>query len=96
VRLVREPCSHRRLCSRARFATAQWLLFVIFGTVLGAASPALFAPYLVKLSNDQVVDETATVTILEPAHTIFRWPNLITDKDFGGWIQERGLYFLDQ
>jgi hypothetical protein len=36
------------------------------------------------------------VTVLEPAHPIFRWPNLITEKDFGGWVQERGLYFLEQ
>jgi hypothetical protein len=44
----------------------------------------------------RVVDETAPVTILEPEHTLFRWPNLITEKDFGGWIQEGGLHFLDQ
>jgi hypothetical protein len=55
-----------------------------------------FTPYTVKLSRARVVDEMAPVTILEPAHPIFRWPNLITAKDFEGWVQERGLYFLEE
>jgi hypothetical protein len=54
-----------------------------------------FTPYPVKLSRARVVDETAAVTILEPAHPLFRWPNPITEKDFDGWVQERGLYFLE-
>jgi LmbE family N-acetylglucosaminyl deacetylase len=54
-----------------------------------------FTPYPAKLSRARVVDETAPVTILEPAHPIFRWPNRITEQDFAGWVQERGLYFLE-
>jgi LmbE family N-acetylglucosaminyl deacetylase len=68
-------------------------LIVQYQTV--AANRITFAPYPATLSNERVVDETAPVTILEPGHAIFRWPNLITEKDFGGWIQERGLYFLE-
>jgi hypothetical protein len=60
-----------------------------------ASEGVTFTPYPVKLSRARVVDETAPVTILEPAHPIFRWPNRITEKDFGGWVQERGLYFLE-
>jgi LmbE family N-acetylglucosaminyl deacetylase len=55
-----------------------------------------FAPYPVKLSRARVVDETAPMTILEPRHVLFHWPNTITVRDFDGWIQERGLYFLEQ
>jgi LmbE family N-acetylglucosaminyl deacetylase len=55
-----------------------------------------FTPYPAKLSRARVVDETAPVTILEPAHPLFRWPNRLTEKDFGGWVQERGLYFFEQ
>jgi hypothetical protein len=40
-----------------------------------------------------VTDETAPVRLLDPAHRLLAWPNRITDKDFEGWIQERGLYF---
>jgi LmbE family N-acetylglucosaminyl deacetylase len=68
-------------------------LIVQYQTV--ASNRVAFAPYPAKLGNDRVVDETAPVTVLEPGHAIFRWPNRITEKDFGGWIQERGLYFLE-
>jgi hypothetical protein len=43
-------------------------------------------------STSRVVDENAKVTVLEPAHPIFNFPNKITDGDFNGWIQERDLY----
>jgi hypothetical protein len=61
-----------------------------------ASDGIAFAPYSAKLSRARVVDETAPMTVLEPGHAIFRWPNVITEQDFGGWIQERGLYFLEQ
>jgi LmbE family N-acetylglucosaminyl deacetylase len=60
-----------------------------------ASEGVTFTPYPAKLSRARVVDETARVTILEPAHPIFQWPNRITEQDFGGWVQERGLYFLE-
>jgi hypothetical protein len=55
-----------------------------------------FAPYEVSISrpHDRVTDETAPVKILNPEQPVFRFPNSITDKDFEGWAQERGLYFL--
>lgn len=42
----------------------------------------------------RVTDENATVTILEPNHPRFNFPNKITQRDFDGWVQERGAYFL--
>lgn len=42
----------------------------------------------------RVTDETARVTILEPNHPRFNFPNKITERDFEGWVQERGAYFL--
>jgi LmbE family N-acetylglucosaminyl deacetylase len=42
----------------------------------------------------RVTDENATVTILEPNHPRFNFPNKITQRDFDGWAQERGAYFL--
>lgn len=44
----------------------------------------------------RVVDENATVTIAEPAHAIFNFPNKITSEDFSGWVQERNLYNFTQ
>jgi LmbE family N-acetylglucosaminyl deacetylase len=40
----------------------------------------------------RVVDETAPVTILQPAHAAFNFPNRITSEDWRGWVQERNLY----
>lgn len=42
----------------------------------------------------RVTDENAKVTILEPDHPRFNFPNKITQRDFDGWVQERGAYFL--
>jgi LmbE family N-acetylglucosaminyl deacetylase len=42
----------------------------------------------------RVTDENATVNILEPNHPRFTFPNKITGRDFDGWVQERGAYFL--
>lgn len=56
-----------------------------------------FAPYPVKMTRgDRVTDETAPITILEPNHPLFNFPNKITDADWKGWVQERGLYFLNE
>jgi LmbE family N-acetylglucosaminyl deacetylase len=51
-------------------------------------------PYPFRLSRDRVTQEDAPVTILAPENPAFNYPNKITTKDFNGWIQERGLYFV--
>jgi LmbE family N-acetylglucosaminyl deacetylase len=53
-------------------------------------------PYPFAISNNRVTDETAKVDFLQPTHAVLNYPNKITDKDFDGWIQERGIYFIDQ
>ncbi|GLB49548.1 GlcNAc-PI de-N-acetylase [Neptunitalea sp. Y10] len=54
------------------------------------------APYEISLSRDRVTDENAEVTILDPDNPVLNFPNKITQKDFEGWTQERGLYFPDK
>ncbi len=51
------------------------------------------APYSLELSRDRVTDENAKVTLLKPDHELLNFPNKITEQDFEGWTQERGLYF---
>jgi hypothetical protein len=51
------------------------------------------APFDLKLSSDRVTDENAEVRFLHPEHDLLNYPNKITQKDFEGWTQERGLYF---
>jgi LmbE family N-acetylglucosaminyl deacetylase len=55
-----------------------------------------FAPYRVSMSrpHDRVTDETSPVAFLEPGSPVIRGPNTLTEADFEGWVQERGLYFL--
>ena len=36
------------------------------------------------------------MTILEPDAPLFTTPNQITQADFSGWVQERGLYFASE
>jgi len=54
------------------------------------------APFDLELSRDRVTDENSEVTFLNPNHSILNYPNKITQKDFEGWTQERGLYFPDK
>jgi hypothetical protein len=57
-----------------------------------------YAPYPVDMTRParRVADETAPVTLLEPGAPLFTTPNRITQEDFEGWVQERGLYFLSE
>ncbi len=55
-----------------------------------------FTPYPAQLSRARVSVEEAPVEILAPDDGVFHYPNQITQHDFDGWVQERGLYFMDQ
>jgi LmbE family N-acetylglucosaminyl deacetylase len=51
------------------------------------------APYPLTLSRDRVTVEEAPIQIMDAKHPAMNFPNKITNKDFEGWVQERGLYF---
>jgi hypothetical protein len=53
-------------------------------------------PYPAELSRARVSVEDSDVDILSPGDEIFHQPNVITPRDFDGWVQERGLYFMDK
>ena len=53
------------------------------------------APYEIHLSRNRVTDENAEVTFLDPDNPVLNYPNKISESDFEGWTQERGLYFPD-
>ena len=52
-------------------------------------------PYQMKISHNRVTVEEAPVTFPK-GHDVFEWPNVITARDFEGWVQERGLYFASE
>lgn len=54
-----------------------------------------YTPYPARVGNLRVSVEQAPVRILVPDDPLFRRPNEITLRDFDGWIQERGLYFME-
>ena len=53
-------------------------------------------PYPFTISRDRVTDENATVEFTNPKHPALNTPNIITQKDFENWVQERGIYFATE
>ncbi|MGB5386992.1 MAG: LmbE family protein, partial [Eudoraea sp.] len=54
------------------------------------------APYPLKISRDRITNEDSEVKIIASDHSVINFPNTITNLDFEGWVQERGLYFPDE
>jgi hypothetical protein len=61
-----------------------------------------YAPYPAKIQNGQggqlprITDENSPVKFLKPDDPLLNRPNKITQDDFKGWVQERGLYYWTQ
>jgi LmbE family N-acetylglucosaminyl deacetylase len=57
-----------------------------------------FAPYPVSMGvgrgAPRVTDENSPFTLLDRESPVLSSPNRISETDFEGWVQERGLYFL--
>jgi LmbE family N-acetylglucosaminyl deacetylase len=53
------------------------------------------APYPAKIGTPtpRITDENSPVKFLKPDDALLSQPNKITQADFQGWVQERGLYF---
>ncbi|MFV0541773.1 MAG: PIG-L family deacetylase [Aestuariibaculum sp.] len=67
-------------------------MIVQYNTDRGLKTDQL-APYPLTLSRDRVTEEDAPVRFIAPEHPVLNFPNKITQQDFEGWTQERGLYF---
>jgi LmbE family N-acetylglucosaminyl deacetylase len=53
-------------------------------------------PITLRISQERVTDERATMTFLAPENPVLNQPNKITNADFDDWVQERGTYFPNQ
>ena len=51
-------------------------------------------PYTMGNNPEEVTDEVSKINILAPANPLFHWPNEITEKDFTGWVEERGSKWM--
>lgn len=65
----------------AQYNTKNWLSSV----------PAAIGPFPFEITQDRVTDEDAPVRFEK--HPVMTSPNALTEADFSGWVQERGLYF---
>ncbi|MCS7156345.1 MAG: PIG-L family deacetylase [Blastocatellia bacterium] len=72
------------------------VLIVQYQTQEFDAAPFGPYPYLLGARAEEVSEEDAPVTILDPTHPIFTWPNRITAADFEGWVEQRGSKFMTQ
>ena len=51
-------------------------------------------PYTMTSNPEEVTDEASQVQVLDPSNPVFNWPNRITEKDFSGWVEERGSKWM--
>ena len=77
------------------FVSAGGTLVVQYNAGVGDFNAGKFTPYPAELSRARVSVEEAPVAILSPEDSVFHYPNQITVQDFAGWVQERGLYFMN-
>ncbi len=52
-------------------------------------------PYSFKVGKIRVTEENSIVTIADSSCIELNYPNKITAADFNNWIQERGIYFVE-
>ncbi|HET7891069.1 MAG TPA: NEW3 domain-containing protein, partial [Candidatus Sulfotelmatobacter sp.] len=78
------------------FVSAGGTLVVQYNAATADFNAGKFTPYSAQLSRARVSVEEAPVEILAPDDSVFHYPNTITARDFDGWVQERGLYFMDK
>ncbi|HLZ41511.1 MAG TPA: PIG-L family deacetylase [Candidatus Sulfotelmatobacter sp.] len=78
------------------YVSAGGTLVVQYNTSVGEFNDGKFTPFSAQLSRARVSVEEAPVQILAPDDSVFHFPNTITPADFDGWVQERGLYFMDK
>ena len=75
-----------------KYAENGGTLIMQYNTLQDMATTKI-GPYLLTLSTLRVTEEDAKITFTDPKARLLNYPNTITDADFAGWVQERGLYF---
>jgi LmbE family N-acetylglucosaminyl deacetylase len=78
------------------YVAAGGTLVVQYNAAVGDFNSGHLTPYSAELSRARVSVEESAVQILAPDDSVFHYPNEITQRDFDGWVQERGLYFMDK
>jgi len=63
------------------------------GFIQNGLKVSQLGPYPFTVARDRVTEEDAKMTFLNPQHPLLNTPNKLTEADFTGWVQERGIYF---
>ena len=85
--------NHQKLLD---YVSAGGTLIMQYNTGVGDFNQDNLTPFHARLSRVRVSVEESPVEILAPGDNVFHYPNQISEHDFDGWVQERGLYFMDQ
>jgi hypothetical protein len=59
------------------------------------AADSPYVPYPARVTSNRITDETAPMRVLVPEHPLLTTPNRIGARDWEGWVQERGIQFLE-
>lgn len=78
-----------------KFVRSGGNLIIQYNTASRSGDFRPFSALPFKIGRDRVTEEDAEVTFLMRDHPLLKTPNLISSKDFEGWVQERGLYFAE-
>lgn len=70
-------------------------LIVQYQTTWGLLTDEI-GPYPLKIGRDRVTVESAPIHINDTKEPLVNTPNQLTEADFEGWVQERGLYFAEE
>ncbi|HJX00529.1 MAG TPA: PIG-L family deacetylase, partial [Terriglobales bacterium] len=76
------------------FVSRGGTLLVQYNSNVNAFNSGHYPPYSASDTTQRVSVEEAPVEILEAENPILKTPNNIDARDFAGWVQERGLYFM--
>ena len=85
--------NNQRLLDYARHGGT---LMVQYNTDPASFNAGNYMPYSANLSRARVSVEESPITVIDPKSPVFHYPNPINESDFSGWVQERGLYFMDK
>jgi LmbE family N-acetylglucosaminyl deacetylase len=69
---------------------------VVQYVIPGGQKVSEIGPFHLQTGRDRITEEDAVLKFLAPDSRLLNFPNKITDTDFAGWIQERGLYFAQE
>jgi LmbE family N-acetylglucosaminyl deacetylase len=83
--------NNRRLLG---FVAQGGTLVVQYNQDVAAFNAGRYTPFPATAGTQRVSVEDSPVEVLRSQDSLFHYPNEISARDFEGWVQERGAYFM--